>query len=192
MNNYTIELYGWTLDAKAKSINLEQVEQINTLKNDAGAEELSQIKFDIEDTIVPDDTWDILHVSKPFWYLDKTIFVVKDSQNIEVNRFELSSVIHHEEFGTSESGEGYVIILGVEFDHILFSVDELKGGICSYQIESNQIPQVSDFSVLDGSIEGPDSEWEFIDSLFFKGNKLEITSYLDSDCKSSEIVIYSN
>ena len=192
MKNYTIELYGWTLDAKAKSINLEQVEQINTLKNDAGAEELSQIKFDIEDTIVPDDTWDILHVSKPFWYLDKTIFVVKDSQNIEVNRFELSSVIHHEEFSTSETGVDYVIIPGVEFDHILFSVDELKGGICSYQIESNQIPQVSDFSVLDGSIEGPDSEWEFIDSLFFKGNKLEITSYLDSDCKSSEIVIYSN
>jgi len=28
MKNYTIELYGWTLDAKAKSINLEQVEQI--------------------------------------------------------------------------------------------------------------------------------------------------------------------
>ena len=192
MNNYTIELYGWTLDAKAKSINLEQVEQINTLKIDAGAEELSQIKFDIEDTIVPDDTWDILHVSKPFWYLDKTIFVVKDSQNIEVNRFELSSVIHHEEFGTSELGEGYVIIPGVEFDHILFSVDELKGGICVYQIESNEIPQLTDFSVLDGYIEGPDSEWEFIYSLFFKGNKLEITSYLDSDCKSSEVIIYSN
>ena len=192
MNNYTIELYGWTLDAKAKSINLEQVEQINTLKNDAGAEELSQIKFDIEDTIVPDDTWDILRVSKPFWYLDKTIFVVKDSQNIEVNRFELSSVIHHEEFGTSETGVDYVIIPGVEFAHILFAVDELKGGICVYQIESNEIPQLTDFSVLDGSIEGPDSEWEFIDFLFFKGNKLEITSYLDSDCKSSEVVIYSN
>ena len=38
MKKYTIELYGWTLDAKAKSINLEQVEQINTLKIDAGAE----------------------------------------------------------------------------------------------------------------------------------------------------------
>jgi hypothetical protein len=81
---------------------------------------------------------------------------------------------------------------GVEFDHILFAVDELKGGICVYQIKSNEIPQVSDFSVLDGYIEGPESEWEFIDSLFFKGNKLEITSYLDSDCKSSEVVIYSN
>ena len=142
MNNYTIELYGWTLDAKAKSINLEQVEQINTLKNDAGAQELSQIKFDIEDTIVSDDNWDILRVSKPFWYLDKTIFVVKDSQNIEVNRFELSSVIHHEEFGTSETGVDYVLIPGVEFDHILFSVDELKGGICSYKTESNKVPQV--------------------------------------------------
>lgn len=192
MKNYTIELYGWTLDAKAKSITLDQVEKINTLKNDAGAQEFSEIKFDIEDTIVPDDTWDILRVSKPFWYLDKTIFVVKDSQNIEVNRFELSNVIHHEEFGTSETGVDYVIIPGVEFDHILFSVDELKGGICSYQVKSNEVPQVSDFSVLDGSIEGPDSEWEFLDSLFFKGNKLEIASYLDSDCKSTEAIIYSN
>ena len=192
MKNYTIELYGWTLDAKAKSINLEQVEQINTFKNDAGAQELSQIKFDIEDTIVSDDNWDILRVSKPFWYLDKTIFVVKDDQNTEVNRFELSSVIHHEEFGTSETGEGYVIIPSEEFEHILFSVDELKGGICVYQIESNEVPQVADFSVLDGYIEGLDSEWEFIDSLYYKGSKLEITSYLDSDCKSSEVIIYSN
>ena len=192
MKNYTIELYGWTLDAKAKSIHLEQVEQINTLKNDAGAQELSQIKFDIEDTIVSDDNWDILRVSKPFWYLDKTIFVVKDDQNTEVNRFELSSVIHHEEFGTSETGEGYVIIPSEEFEHILFSVDELKGGICVYQIESNGVPQVADFSVLDGYIEGLDSEWEFIDSLYYKGSKLEITSYLDSDCKSSEVIIYSN
>ena len=192
MNNYTIELYGWTLDAKAKSINLEQVEQIKNLKDAGGTPGLAQIKFDIEDAIVSDDNWDILRVSKPFWYLDKTIFVVKDDQNTEVNRFELSSVIHHEEFGTSETGVDYVIIPGVEFDHILFAVDELKGGICSYQTESKEVPQVSDFSVLDGSIEGPDSEWEFIDSLFFKGNKLEITSYLDSDCKSSEVVIYSN
>ena len=192
MKNYTIELYGWTLDAKAKSINLEQVEQINTFKNDAGAQELSQIKFDIEDTFVSDDNWDILRVSKPFWYLDKTIFVVKDDQNTEVNRFELSNVIHHEEFGTSETGEGYDIIPSEEFEHILFSVDELKGGICVYQIESNEVPQVADFSVLDGYIEGLDSEWEFIDSLYYKGSKLEITSYLDSDCKSSEVIIYSN
>ena len=192
MKNYTIELYGWTFDAKAKSITLEQVEQINNLKIEFGVEEFSEIKFDIEDTIVSDGNWDILHLSKPFWYLDKTIFVVKDNQNIEVNRFELSNVIHHEEYGTSETGEGYVIIPSEEFEHILFSIDELKGGICSYQIESNQIPQVSDFSVLDGYIEGLDSEWEFIDSLYYKGSKLEITGYLDSDCKSSEIVIYSN
>ena len=192
MKNYTIELYGWTLEAKAKSINLDQVEQINNLKIEFGAEEFSEIKFDIEDTIVSDGNWDIVQLSKPFWYLDKTIFVVKDNQDIEVNRFELSNVIHHEEFGTSETGEGYVIIPGEEFEHILFSVDELKGGICAYQIESNEIPQVTDFSVLDGYIEGPDLEWEFIDSLYYKGSKLEITSYLDSHCKSSEVIIYSN
>ena len=191
MKNYTIELYGWTLDAKAKSITLAQVEQINNLKIEFGVEEFSEIKFDIEDTIVPDGIWDILHVSKPFWYLDKTIFVVKDNQNIEVNRFELSNVIHHEEFGTSETGEGYVIIPSKEFEHILFSIDELKGGICAYQVKSNEVPQVADFSVLDGYIEGLDSEWEFIDSLYYKGSKLEITSYLDSDCKSSEVIIYS-
>ena len=108
-----------------------------------------------------------------------------------MNRFELSNVIHHEEFGTSETGEGYVIIPSEEFEHILFSIDELKGGICAYQVKSNEVPQVADFSVLDGYIEGLDSEWEFIDSLYYKGSKLEITSYLDSDCKSSEVIIYS-
>ena len=63
MKNYKIELHGWTLDAKAKSINLDQVKQINNLKNDFGADQLSEIKFDIEDTIVSDDNWDITFVS---------------------------------------------------------------------------------------------------------------------------------
>ena len=192
MKNYKIELHGWTLDAKAKSINLDQVKQINNLKNDFGADQLSEIKFDIEDTIVSDDNWDILHLSQPFWYLDKTIFVVKDSKNIEVNRFDLSNIIHHNDFEPSAVGKLYILIPGVEFDNILFSIDELKGGVCVYQIQSEEIPQVSDFSVLDGSIECPDSEWEFIDSLYFKGDKLEISSYLDSDCKSSDVIIYSD
>ena len=65
-------------------------------------------------------------------------------------------------------------------------------GVCIYKIESNNTPQSSDFSVLEGAIEGPDSEWEFIDSIYHKGTKLEITSYLDSDCKVSDIHIYSN
>ena len=192
MNNYTIELYGWTLDAKAKSISDEQSETINNMKDEFGAEELSEIKFDIEDTIVLDDDWDILHISKPFWYLDNTLIIVKDDKNNEVNRFELSEIIHHNDYEPNATGKLYILIPGVEFDNILFSVDELKGGICDFKIKSNKTPSVSDFSVLDGSIEGPESEWEFIDSIYHKGTKLEINSYLDSDCKSSKLIIYSN
>jgi hypothetical protein len=186
---YTVEVYGWTLDAKAKAITSEQIEEIKTLKNESGADELSEIKFDIEDIIVPDGDWDILRFSKPFWYLDKTVFVIKDEGDVEVNRFELSTVIHHSELEPYAFGALHILIPGVEFDNILFSVDELKGGICAYEVQSKDIPNVADFSVLDGSIEGPDSEWEFLDTLYHKGTKLEINRYLDSDCKSSDILL---
>lgn len=192
MKNYTIEVYGWTLDAKAKSISAAQIEKINALKNDFGADTLSQIKFEIEDTIVLDEDWDIFNISKPFWYLDKTVFVVKDEENIEVNRFQLSSIIHHSDFGSDDLGAAYVVIPGIKFDNILFSVDALKGGVCVYKIQSKDLPKVTDFSVLDGSIEGSEAEWEFIDTLYHKGTKLEINSYLDSDCKSSDMHLYSN
>ena len=39
------------------------------------------------------------------------------------------------------------------------------------------------------------SQWSSLwrlDSLYFKGDKLEISSYLDSDCKSSDVIIYSD
>jgi len=192
MNNYTIEIYGWTLDAKAKSITAHQVEKINTMKFELGVDKLSEIKIDIENIVVQDANWDILQLSKPFWYLDKTTFVIKDNKNVEVNRFKLSNIIHHSEFEPDVMGEFHILIPDVEFDNILYSVDELKGGVCIYKIESNNTPQSSDFSVLEGAIEGPDSEWEFIDSIYHKGTKLEITSYLDSDCKASDIHIYSN
>tara|TARA_B100000768_G_scaffold147088_1_gene140439 strand:+ start:2598 stop:3173 length:576 start_codon:yes stop_codon:yes gene_type:complete len=191
MNNYTIELHGWTLDAKAKSITKKQIEIINRMKVENEIEELSEIKFDIEDTIGLDD-WNILNISKPFWYLDNTLILVKDDKNNEVNRFELSEIIHHNNYEPNVVGKLFILIPGVEFDNILFSVDELKGGICDFIIKSDKTPIVTDFSVLDGAIEGPDSEWEFIDSIYFKGSKLEINSFLDSDCKSSEVFIYSN
>ena len=163
-----------------------------TGKFELGVDKLSEIKIDIENIVVQDANWDILQLSKPFWYLDKTTFVIKDNKNVEVNRFKLSNIIHHSEFEPDVMGEFHILIPDVEFDNILYSVDELKGGVCIYKIESNNTPQSSDFSVLEGAIEGPDSEWEFIDSIYHKGTKLEITSYLDSDCKVSDIHIYSN
>ena len=54
------------------------------------------------------------------------------------------------------------------------------------------IKSIVNIQLLNTFITASAAKIAFIDSLFFKGNKLEITSYLDSDCKSSEVVIYSN
>ena len=89
MKNYTIEVYGLTLDAKAKSISNKQIKIINKMKVENDVEDLSKIKSNIVDTIGLDD-WNILNISKPLWYLDNTLVVVKDEKNNEVNRFKLS------------------------------------------------------------------------------------------------------
>lgn len=191
MKNYTIEVCGLTLDAKAKSISNKQIKIINKMKVENDVEDLSKIKSDIEDTIGLDD-WNILNISKPLWYLDNTLVVVKDEKNNEVNRFKLSEIIHHNDYEPNAVGKLFILIPGIEFDNILFLVDELKGCLCNFIIKSDKKPIVSDFSVLDGAIEGPDSEWEFIDFIYFKGTKYEISSHLDCDCKSSEVFLYSN
>ena len=75
--------------------------------------------------------------------------------------------------------------------NLYLSVDENKGGIYSFTIESDTIPVASDFTVSSGSIDTPDGDYDFIDQVFFKGEPLEIEDYLDNSGKASSCMIFT-
>ena len=73
---------------------------------------------------------------------------------------------------------------------VLFSIDESKGGMFSYEIESDVVPTIEDFNYSQTTIDTPEGYWDIIDNIFFKGGKLEVYDYLDGVGKSSDVFIF--
>ena len=75
--------------------------------------------------------------------------------------------------------------------NLYLSVDENKGGIFTFTLESDTVPVASDFTYSTGSIDTPEGDYDFIDKIFFKGQPLEIEDYLDNSGKSSSAMIFT-
>jgi hypothetical protein len=75
--------------------------------------------------------------------------------------------------------------------NLYLSIDENKGGIFTFKLESDTVPTPSDFTYSTGSIDTTDGDYDFIDKIFFKGQPLEIEDYLDNSGKASSCMIFT-
>ena len=74
---------------------------------------------------------------------------------------------------------------GVE--NVLFVSASNKGGLYEFHIESDEVPKPEDFSIVTGIIEMLDVYYEFIEHVYFKGEKLEIEEWLDNRGKGIDL-----
>jgi hypothetical protein len=77
-------------------------------------------------------------------------------------------------------------------DNVLLIVDENKGGLFECSFESDETPKASDFSLMGGTIETPEGDWDFISRVFFKDQELEADDYLDNRGKAATVEIYTS
>ena len=64
---YTVEFYGWEMEAQGYSVDDIQVDQVMELMEDHGADELWEVRSELEDIGIDIwDTPDLFHISKPF------------------------------------------------------------------------------------------------------------------------------
>ena len=128
---------------------------------------------------------------KPFWYEDDTLFKIYNQENELVSEFYLNEITDHCKL--DESSEGSCISVMPEFSDksgYLMKIEESKGGIAVFNFESDQLPLPTDFSALGGMIEAPDSYYEFVENLYFKGDLIEETEPLDSLGKAMTVKLY--
>lgn len=197
---YKLEMYGWEVEATGHSLTDEQVKSIQDLMKTNGADELWEVRHDIELEGIVDDLYnpDLYHVSRG---LDNSglWFSLRDDNDKEVLRFEPSDMSDiYETLGDSADDipyEGYLAIPGEgdksKVDNILSIFDENKGGICEYEMfESDEVPTAKDFCVQNGDIGTPDGDWDFISKVFYKGKELEVYDHLDNRGKASTVEIY--
>ena len=197
---YTVEFYGWEMEAQGYSVDDIQVDQVMELMEDHGADELWEVRSELEDIGIDIwDTPDLFHISKPF-YNDTFWGQVKDEEgNIvcEIDYNELGDLYDHvgddDDIEEKYPYENYIAL--PEFlddtDNVLLIVDENKGGLFESSFESDTVPTSSDFSLMGGTIETPEGEYDFISRVFFKDQELEAEDYLDNRGKAATVELYT-
>lgn len=176
MAKYKLRLHGWELNASAHSLTNQQVEDLKEYQEENGNDDLSEIAWEIE-TVVEE--------YEPFntnmWVIDapmdndKLTFILEGEDGEEVTTFKLDDMTDHYEIDEdydSDSRNGYPEEGGDE--NILLFLEENKGVVYGFNLESEEVPTDKDFSYVRGSIDTPDGEWDFVDKVFFKGTELEV------------------
>lgn len=193
---YTLNAYGWSIEAVANELTDEQVQIIKDKMKEEGHEELYQIRFDL-DELLNIDIWhgDIFHYSAG---LDNGViqFEVIDEGGNKVLEFDIANTADlYETIENYDELYGYTSFSAFPQPegpkNICLTVDENKGGVTCYNFESDTVPVPSDFTYSTGSVETPEGDWDFVDKVFFKGKPLEILDWLDNWGKASTCVIYS-
>lgn len=194
MAKYTLNSYGWSMEAVGKSLTDEQVEQIKSKMEELGYTEFYEIRHELDEFGI--DIWDgdLFHTTRGSDNGTMFFEVVDENDNKVV------------EFGIEDTSDIYDMI--EDFDekynytdyngfpqedepkNVYVSIDESKGGICTYEFECDEVPTAKDFATVRGSVATPDGDWDFIDKIFFKGEELEVYDWLDSYGKGSTTTIY--
>ena len=194
MAKYKLNCYGWSLEAIGKSLTDEQVKKIEDLMKKAGYEELWEVRYDLEE-LLDIDIWDgeLFHVSKAFDN-GTMYFTVEDDMEKQVLSFDIDQTGELDENYYEENEYvGYDAFPNeTEPRNVYLSVDENKGGLYYMEFDSEEIPKPEDFTYTTGSIETPNGDWDFIDKIFYKGEELEITDWLDNSGKSSTLEIFTH
>lgn len=201
MAKYKVEFYGWEMEAQGYSLSDEQVEQVRELMEDNGYDELWEIRSEMEDIGI--DIWDegdLFHVSKPhynatFW---GKVFDEDGNVVLEIDYKDLGDMYDYigddDKIEELYPYENYIAL--PEFldgtDNVLLVVDENKGGLFESSFESDELPKTSDFSLMAGTVETPEGDWDFISRVFFKEKELEPEDYLDNYGKAATLEIYTS
>lgn len=187
---YKLKTYGWSAEFIGKKLTNEQVEQIEQLKEEKGYDELWEVRFDLDELDVDIYDGDLFHVNKA---LDNNtmLLVLEDENGNVVLEFNIEDINHISSINEDwDDNISYTAYPTEEGENIFVTVDENKGGIFEFEIESDEVPTIEDFTYCHGSVDFPDGDWDYIDRIFFKGNEIEPSDFLDNNGKASQLNIF--
>lgn len=188
---YTLNTYGWSAEFVGKSLSVEQLSLINDLLDEKGVDDISEIRFDLDD-LDNFDIWDgdILHMTKALDN-DTMLFQVLDEDEKVVLEFGIEDLVNLGDINEDiYNDQKFYDVFPTENSSVYFSVDEFKGGIFSYEFESDELPKIEQFNYLKTSIDTPNGEWDIIDKIYHNGEELEILDYLDNTGKAATIELF--
>ena len=185
MKKYTLTVGGLELLASGHSLKNNEVKALQDFQKEKKINDLYEIGIGISDIIKGYDPtkanmWETHKVSKN----DSLVFSLTDGKKWNLS-FTLLDI-------KSQPKKNITIlnstpVKGKE-ENILLWINEGKGNVCTFTFESVVEPKLSDFTFGEGKIVAPDGNWEFIDTLYFKGVELK-PDYSSNDVKNEFLTV---
>ena len=185
MKKYIVKFYGWEEEMQGYNLSQEQTDKLEEAISSGKYESIDSMGMDIEEILGVDFfEGDAFSMSRANYLPDNTYIFVYDENENELFSFDLNDMSdiedHNEEYD-------YEDVTQIEFvpekggvENVLFASSSNKGGLYEFHIESDEVPKPEDFSIVTGMIEMIDLYYEFIENVYFKGEKLEIEEWLDN------------
>ena len=192
MKKYIVRFFGWEEEMQGFSLSQEQVDKLNKAVSSGEYESIDSMGMDIEEIIDVDFfEGDVFSITNANYLPDNTYIFVYDEDENELFSFGLNDMSdiedQIEDYDYSETTSMEFIPEPDVAENTLFVSSSSKGGLYEFHIESEDVPKPKDFSIVTGFIEMLDVEYEFIEHVYFKGEKLEIEEWLDNRGKGIDI-----
>jgi hypothetical protein len=182
MAKYSLLVNGTGFDGSAHVLTSQEVQKIRDFQVEAGYDSLEEIYSELPELL---DGYD--HYDTNYWVTSTAMatprlhFVLVD-ENEEV----VWDVKPEELSGVNDETIGFTFPEDAEDrtkeidayphegkENILLVYEETKGTMVDFVVESDEVPNPTDFSFTILSLETPDYELELVDKVFFKGSQLE-------------------
>jgi len=182
MAKYKLLVLGWGMEGLAHDLTPSEVEKLRSHKETMGYEEFNQMYAELPDLL------DDFDHSLPNWWMasrayvnDALRFVLKDENDTvlwEKKWGELGNLYDlFEKYTLPENFEDYSEMLDAyphnEHENILCIIEDVKGTLNNYNIESDEVPTPEDFGFNSICIESPIFDYEVVNKVFFKNQELE-------------------
>lgn len=198
MAKYKLCVLGLGMEGCAHTLTNEEVQKLRDYKDENSIDEYSQIYSEL-----PEILENFEHGNTNWWtasrpYVNSSLRFVLKNQNDEVlwekPHTETSDVyVLNEKYGLPEDFENATENIDAYpndgHENILCIIEDVKGTICNYILESEEVPVVEDFGFTSPSLESPVFDYENIDKMFYKNQELE-KDFEDELIKGKSLDIY--
>ena len=198
MKTYKLLVSGWGMDASAHNLTSEEVQKLRDEKDSNGYDEFSEMYVDLPEILegydYHDTNWWV--ASRPY-VNDRLTFTLQDEEDnvIWTKGWEELSDIYdlQDKYGDIPESEEVTQMIDayphIGHENILCMIEDVKGTLCNYIIESEEEPKPEDFAFTSQSLESPDFDYEVMDKMFYKNQELE-KDYADEWVSGKSLEVY--
>lgn len=182
MGTYKLLVRGFGMESSAHNLTSDEVQKLRNEKEMNGYDEFGEMYSDLPDLLEGYDHYDTNWwvTSRPY-VNDRLMFTLMDENEKvvwEKKWEEISNIYDLQDKLGEISGSEEVSQLIDAYPHtghenILCLIEDVKGTLCNYYIESDEEPKAEDFAFTSQSLESPEFDYEVMDKMFYKTQELE-------------------